>query len=738
MRALLVGILNFAHAWILIAIFGQPIRKPGCQIVAITLVSCTYTLQLSGADMECEVKPLSNEEEEEGEEPVAREEEPEDEPHLKEKKPSDSDDDDEEPPPPYTPHDPQEEKSDDDSKKTQGASGEGCEESGAVGEGAIPIGQLSDLPSELAARSDQDGGSSLLSDHPKLIPEPSLGFQVQAPSDSTVHQQSEGLDAARVVEKPASNSTSDSESDASSRPATTSPLSPAELSRISSPEKGRTLSEMTRITPEDEARVVETQLTSSIPGDSRTASSDSNTTLVNSQSQQSQSELTVAESSTTVTTSSSEQSNSQSNSQPVASSPVPPSGGGSSGGGGLKSFLKGKGKGRKPKSSGLEPKSKEKAHRKGKHKDSESSHTPNSPSQSSTGKKGKEKVKDAAPSERNSTPQSPQGNLKVSSYAAQGLGNSQESFVDGLSPELSDYGDHSNEVPDYLPREARILRAGYVIGLSIDLDDKNCVVVKSVSSSGAVGRDGRIRVGDRIEAINGKALAGVTLNRAKGILKRASKSDEICVTYSPAPGPTAAQFSPTLPPSTATQEKQLPRKAASMPGKVGSAPKQHNPYYPIATMASQLHDQQESAVPGPQASGGMPMQSLPPQVQGLPTHLMQQPGSVPQWPMEGVSPYHSGSMHHLPPQLQGFYGQRSREGNPPPPPYLFHHQGPSVRAAPTIMAGQPAYAGHTPSQMSWSLQQQQMAAPQGIVIQFVLKPHPLLAICYTQTFWVQP
>lgn len=677
--------------------------------------------QLSGADMECEVKPLSNEEEE----PVAREEEPEDEPHLKGKKPSDSDDDDEEPPPPYTPHDPQEEKSDDDSKKSRGASSEGCEENGAVG--AIPIGQLSDLSSE-AARNDQDvsSSSSLLKDHPKLIPEPSLGFQVQpvpAPPDSLPKQHEEPeSDAARVM-KPASNSTSDSESDASSRPATASPLSPAELSRISSPEKGRTLSEMTRITPEDEARIVETQLTSSIPGDSRTTSLDSNTTLMNSQSQQSQFELTVAESSTTVTTSSSEQSNSQSNSQPVASSPVPPAGGGSGGGGGLKlaSFLKGKGKGKKhdkgSKSSGLESKSKEKVHKKGKNKDLESSHTPNSPSQSSTGKKGKEKVKDATPAERNSTPQSPQGNLKVSSYAAQGLGNSQESFVDGLSPELSDYGDHSNEVPDYLPREARILRAGYVIGLSIDLDDKNCVVVKSVSSSGAVGRDGRIRVGDRIEAINGKALASVTLNRAKGILKRASKSDEICITYSPAPGPTAAQFSPTLPtPPTTTQEKQLPRKAASMPEKVGSAPKQHNPYYPIATMASQLHDQQESAVPGPQASGGMPMQPLPPQVQGLAPHLMQQP---PQWSMEGVSPYHSGNMHHLPPQLQGFYSQRPQEGNPPPPPppYLFHHQGPSVRSAPTIIAGQPAYAGHTPPQMSWSLQQQQMAAPQGTYMQ---------------------
>lgn len=650
-----------------------------------------FCMQLSGTDMECEVKPLSNEEEE----PVAREEEPEDEAHLK--KPSDSDDDDEEPPPPYTPHDPQEEKSDD-SKKSRGASSEGCEETGAVGEDAIPSDQLSDLPSELHSRDDPS--DNLLNDHPKLIPEPSLGFQVQpvpVPPDNPVQQSEDWeMDAAGDIEKPASNS-SDSESGDSSRPATTSPLSPADLSRISSPEKGRTLSEMTRITPEDEARVVETQLTSSIPGaDSRTASSDSNTTLVNSQSQQSQSELTVTESSTTVTTSSSE----QSNSQPVASSPLSSSGGG--GGGGLKSFLKGKGKGKKhdkgSKSGGSESKSKEKVHKKGKSKDLDN-HAPNSSSQA-TGKKGKEKVKEPAPVERNSTPQSPQGNLttlKASGYHAQ-LGNSQESFVDGLSPELSDYGDHSNEA-DYLPREARILRAGYVVGLSIDLDDKNCVVVKSVSSGGAVGRDGRIRVGDRIEAINGKALAGVNLSRAKAILKRASKSDEICITYSPAPGP----------PLTTNQDKQLPQKSASVSEKVVPPPKQHNPYYSIATMASPLRDQQESAVPGPQASGGMQM--LPPQVQGLPPHMMQQTGS---WQMEGVSPYHSSGMHHIPPQLQGFYSQHPREGNPPPP-YLF----PSVRPAPAMMAGQPAYGPMVvgtqapPPQMTWSLSQQQIAAPQG-------------------------
>ena len=89
--------------------------------------------------------------------------------------------------------------------------------------------------------------------------------------------------------------------------------------------------------------------------------------------------------------------------------------------------------------------------------------------------------------DRNNTPQSPQGHyaLRVGGYAStQALGNSQESFLEGLSPELSDYGDHSNEL-DTTPGEAKILCAGYSVGLSIDFDDKNsCIVVKSVSKVG--------------------------------------------------------------------------------------------------------------------------------------------------------------------------------------------------------------------------------------------------------------
>lgn len=635
------------------------------------------------------MKPLSNEEEE----PVAREEpeEPEDEAHLKEKKPSDTDDDDEEPPPPYTPYDPQEEKSDD-SKKDQRASSE------RRGEGVAD-------DETVHGNDTQDiSGSSLLNQHPKLIPESSLGFQVQPSKGggaTTVEQQAgkqAGKEESVARERnPISIDTSESESGGSSRPATSSPLSPKELSRISSPEKGRTLAEMTMITPEDEARVIlhETQQNSALLPDGsprqldggvvdcQTASSDSNTTLVNTQSQQSQSESNT--------------NRDQSNSQPVASSSS--GGGGGGGGGGLKltSFLKGKGKAKKhdkaAKSSSADTKAKEK-HKKGKKDLGFFDHSPQSPKNSATTKKGREKTKDPASLEVNHTPQSPQA-LKVS-YSAQALGNSQESFVDGLSPELSDYGEHSNEV-DYSPREAKILRAGYNIGLSIDLDYKNnCIVVKSVSSGGAVGRDGRIRVGDCIEAVNGKILAGLSLNRAKGILKRASKSDEISIMYSPASGP---QF---LPPMATNEDKAQTSLPVPIPVKA-SLPQKHNPYY---SMAAPLREEEGPLLPaqGPQ------MQPLHPQVQGLPPHMIQQTG---QWQMDSVSPYGS-SMHHM--QQQGYWPREEQMGNPPPP-YLFPHQPPPPgppagpgringgQYTPIVGSSQPP-----PPQMTW---QPQITAPQG-------------------------
>ena len=549
---------------------------------------------------------------------------------------------------------------------------EGCNE-------PISKGRESKESSQSSEGEEKTGNGGEGSEQPRLIPEPTLKSEVQRDRDYNSTQQNENQNSDGIRMKTLA-SPSETESEGSSRPATSSPLSPADLSRISSPEKGRSLSEMTRITPEDEARV---STNKSLPPVSSAVSSGSSTALLSSQSQ---SESTVDSSTTPVDSSTTTIDSSTTVVEQSSTTPISSNSSSSSGGGGLKltSFLsKGRGKNKK---------------------NDKSSKSTTSESKSKSQKKSKDKGKvDPGPLDRNHTPQSPQGK----GCYGQALGNSQESFIDGLSPELSDYGDHSSEV-DISPREAKILRCGYSIGLNIDLDEKsNCVIVKSVSSSGAVGRDGRIRVGDCIEAINGKSLTGISLNRAKGILKRESKSDIICITYSPSPSPHFSLL------SSGSYDK-------AHKGVANTGHQKPDPYYSMASMAASLHDQDPSSIQA-QGGGAIQLQPMPPH----PSHVIQQGGSVQQWQLEGMSPYHSGgAVHHVQP---GYYGQMPRDDQmgKPPPPYLFHHQPTPHGPPPGRMIGgtqapygamvRTSQAPPPPHQMTWSMQQPPpMGHPQGM------------------------
>ena len=61
----------------------------------------------------------------------------------------------------------------------------------------------------------------------------------------------------------------------------------------------------------------------------------------------------------------------------------------------------------------------------------------------------------------------------------------------------------------------RLLTVSF-LGLSVAGSDKG-VLVKSVLKGGAIGRDGRISVGDRIVEVNGEKLEGVTGAKARYI-----------------------------------------------------------------------------------------------------------------------------------------------------------------------------------------------------------------------------
>ena len=66
------------------------------------------------------------------------------------------------------------------------------------------------------------------------------------------------------------------------------------------------------------------------------------------------------------------------------------------------------------------------------------------------------------------------------------------------------------------PHSITIPRGNTGLGMSLACDaETDSIVVKNILSGSAVGRDGRIRIGDCIIAINHETLEGVDLSQAK-------------------------------------------------------------------------------------------------------------------------------------------------------------------------------------------------------------------------------
>ena len=53
-------------------------------------------------------------------------------------------------------------------------------------------------------------------------------------------------------------------------------------------------------------------------------------------------------------------------------------------------------------------------------------------------------------------------------------------------------------------------------GMSL-MEDKGLIFVKKIDSTSVLGRDGRIRAGDRILSINGKSLDGLAINKVRSV-----------------------------------------------------------------------------------------------------------------------------------------------------------------------------------------------------------------------------
>ena len=534
---------------------------------------------------------------------------------VKKKKPSESDDDDDEPPPPYSKNDPVE----DDKSDNEGGD-PSAQQNAATGSGAGGTGEVGEISNEGESRVENT--ESNVAEHPRLdMPRESFGFVVQEHRGSAAQSRSHSSE--NIL-------SSENDTDAS-RPSSQAQRSPASMSRISSPERGRTLSELTRITPEDESRLGGHATSSTgnlaLPGheDHVEVVYSSDTTLVNSESQPSQTEVSHESSVSSIVADASGTPKAQHHKKEKT----------------RRLKIRGKKNDKSKSSSEHKLKVAKKDH--GSLDDKKRRHRLHSPLH-----------KDPSSSY--------QHNLTVC-LSQQAFTSSQDSNFDiGLSPECES-GEHSSEI-DTEPREIRIRKEGNSNpGLSLAYDDKSSsIVVKSVSSSGVIAKDGRIRVGDRIDSINGKSMIGVHATRAKQILKRAAKMDELVIVYVPA----VQTYIPTSTSSYSGRQMSLNDSQGSLlsAGSEGGGGGGVQPPQPGA-----YHPPQQDDLLTSQAGGAL---THPPGIHVAMAPPLVQPN--PPWPGTDM-------FHHMQPAQ--YYDKPM--GKPPPPPYGY----PQGMAYPASITAQP-------------------------------------------------
>ncbi|KAI6234108.1 PDZ domain containing protein [Aphelenchoides fujianensis] len=133
------------------------------------------------------------------------------------------------------------------------------------------------------------------------------------------------------------------------------------------------------------------------------------------------------------------------------------------------------------------------------------------------------------PSSGSQSPNTPRSNVSMFSWTP----CSSRSISPVGSP-VSLKGSWSYDVqtlPAHLERSIKIMKGALPLGIVVDADvDKslNGCVVKSICSKKAVGRDGRIQVGDYIVRLNTENLRGATNAQARAILKRTNLIGTLC------------------------------------------------------------------------------------------------------------------------------------------------------------------------------------------------------------------
>ena len=229
-------------------------------------------------------------------------------------------------------------------------------------------------------------------------------------------------------------------------------------------------------------------------------------------------------------------------------------------------------------------------------------------------------------------------------------------------------------------------------GLSLTQDSKtNAILVKSVK--GTVRKDGRIRAGDQILAINHESLENVSLPKAQKMLKKASsKSDGVTMTYLPAPhihgfsslgnsyGAKQFEKPPTARVTTREQQSQQQHFIPNQPLQQNlppGGPSLHN----IPEQDSYIGGQTQNVNMAPPSHPNMMRSQIAP-----PT--MSQWTSYPMGPGAAISPMQAPSYNYqLPQATQQTYSQ-------PLGPVMWQMQQPAPQQVAWILREPPRYADH--------------------------------------------
>ncbi|RWS15874.1 patj-like protein [Dinothrombium tinctorium] len=143
-------------------------------------------------------------------------------------------------------------------------------------------------------------------------------------------------------------------------------------------------------------------------------------------------------------------------------------------------------------------------------------------------------------------------------------------------------------VPSALERTIRIKKGSDPLGLTLELVERgvNGMCVKSLSPLGAVSKDGRIKIGDFLIAINSESLRNITNSQARAILRRAQLlTTDILIKYVPSEDVTVHKQSTML--AMQNNQMQTHGRVSPLTHLLNRTPSPSSPYFgPTATETS--------------------------------------------------------------------------------------------------------------------------------------------------------